>query len=864
MKLVSVTLTNIRRFTTPVQINGIGPGLNVLSAANEQGKSTLFDALQALFLTGHRAKSRDIRALRPHAGGNPEVTVEIDLPEGRHRIMKRWLGRETATVEREGKLIAQADAAEAFIAGLMTGEGEGGPAGLLWVRQGLTRLEDEAGSASERERALATRRGLMSSVAGEVDALTGGRRMDRALARCREELGQYLTASGKVLKSGPLAQAEAEVDELAQRQAALDDVARRLEQSIARRHELRRILADLTAPEAVASRRARLDKARADAEAAARHAGELEQAETRLRDADRLHQGLAERLATLHRARAEAEAAERSATDQRAAAGKATAERQQAETALAPLAEALATARAARQDAEALHRRASAAALAGATAQRRAELQTRLDAARLLVADRAQHARDAAGGPDAKALADLEKLAQALAIQRGLRDQSAPHLTFRHDGTARVLHGGAPLDRDATLAVTEVTHFDLPGLGRLTVTPGTAGSGALDKAASELAIALSRLGLADMDAARHSAAARTTAQARLSELDGKLRLYAPEGIARLEADLAALPPPAPDSAELPPPDITEAAVRAAGETVLRAETAVEKARGTLDLLRLAETRNNVLADAAEETCRRARAALAAFSPEAEAALMGELAEARQAQAEARADRDRRAAAAPDRTATDAALARARSVAEAAESETRSAELELARLDSEIALRSGEGVLEDLAETVARLGAAQARLARLRAEVEMLQELGRTLETARNEARDRYLEPVMAELRPLLRVLWPDAELRFDGESLLPTRLIRGGTEEELEILSGGTQEQVALLVRLAFARLLTRSGRPAPVILDDALIFTDDDRIERMFDALHALAADQQILVLTCRQRAFRDLGGTRLTLSPP
>ncbi len=47
------------------------------------------------------------------------------------------------------------------------------------------------------------------------------------------------------------------------------------------------------------------------------------------------------------------------------------------------------------------------------------------------------------------------------------------------------------------------------------------------------------------------------------------------------------------------------------------------------------------------------------------------------------------------------------------------------------------------------------------------------------------------------------------------------------------REQLSVLTRLAFARLLARDGRPAPVILDDALVYSDDDRIERMFDALH-------------------------------
>ena len=76
--------------------------------------------------------------------------------------------------------------------------------------------------------------------------------------------------------------------------------------------------------------------------------------------------------------------------------------------------------------------------------------------------------------------------------------------------------------------------------------------------------------------------------------------------------------------------------------------------------------------------------------------------------------------------------------------------------------------------------------------------------------------------PLLQLLWPEAELTWGHESLLPHALIRDGQEESIEILSGGTQEQVALLVRLAFAWMLAKGGRHAPVIFNDALVFSDD------------------------------------------
>ena len=49
-----------------------------------------------------------------------------------------------------------------------------------------------------------------------------------------------------------------------------------------------------------------------------------------------------------------------------------------------------------------------------------------------------------------------------------------------------------------------------------------------------------------------------------------------------------------------------------------------------------------------------------------------------------------------------------------------------------------------------------------------------------------------------------------------------------------------------------------PIILDDALVYSDDTRIVRMFTALTRVAQDQQILVFSCRQLAFQDLGGAR------
>ena len=59
--------------------------------------------------------------------------------------------------------------------------------------------------------------------------------------------------------------------------------------------------------------------------------------------------------------------------------------------------------------------------------------------------------------------------------------------------------------------------------------------------------------------------------------------------------------------------------------------------------------------------------------------------------------------------------------------------------------------------------------------------------------------------------------------------------------------------------LLAERGGNVPIILDDALVYCDDDRINLMFDALSRAGKYQQIIALTCRLRSFAPLGGHTL-----
>ena len=194
-----------------------------------------------------------------------------------------------------------------------------------------------------------------------------------------------------------------------------------------------------------------------------------------------------------------------------------------------------------------------------------------------------------------------------------------------------------------------------------------------------------------------------------------------------------------------------------------------------------------------------------------------------------------------------------------ESETVILNKEVAELDGRIKTRSGEGIEDLYQEVKGKREAAESRVVAFKREVGGLLKLKEVLDAARSSAKEQYFKPVMAELKPLLNLLLDEASITFDDATLLPQTLARNGQDEDISSLSGGMREQLAVLTRLAFARLLAKGGHPVPVILDDALVYSDDDRIERMFNALHRQAKDIQILVFTCRQRAFEHLGGNSL-----
>ena len=193
--------------------------------------------------------------------------------------------------------------------------------------------------------------------------------------------------------------------------------------------------------------------------------------------------------------------------------------------------------------------------------------------------------------------------------------------------------------------------------------------------------------------------------------------------------------------------------------------------------------------------------------------------------------DRLTGDAPDLATALAAASRLRSVVDGRRRDLARLQSDLAGVNGSIGALADEGIEEAPDELRRHETTITPRPARYEREVRALSRLRTALEEARRAAREAYFGPVLREIDPLLSILHPGATLRINDASLLPIAVTRDGQDEALDILSGGTREQLAILTRLAFSWLFARSGRPVPVILDDALVHSDNDRIDAMLTA---------------------------------
>lgn len=176
--------------------------------------------------------------------------------------------------------------------------------------------------------------------------------------------------------------------------------------------------------------------------------------------------------------------------------------------------------------------------------------------------------------------------------------------------------------------------------------------------------------------------------------------------------------------------------------------------------------------------------------------------------------------------------------------------EVVRLQTLLGQAATEGRFELLTDAKVAQAAATAELLRLEREAQAARRLADVVQAVYEAEQQRFLAPVLTESKPYLKALRPGTELRLSANFKLE-KVLRDGAEEEFGQLSGGTREQLAVIVRLALARVLAKDSRPLPLILDDPMGWTDDERFMTMVRILRSAARDLQVIVLTCHPERF-------------
>ena len=124
----------------------------------------------------------------------------------------------------------------------------------------------------------------------------------------------------------------------------------------------------------------------------------------------------------------------------------------------------------------------------------------------------------------------------------------------------------------------------------------------------------------------------------------------------------------------------------------------------------------------------------------------------------------------------------------------------------------------------------------------------TLETARQELQRRFAPRISQRAQELFGILTDGRYQRIAlGEDLAVSTAAEGEDTLRSSLWrSDGTADQLYLALRLAVAEELTPN---APLVLDDAFVRFDDDRLKEILKILKQSGESKQVLLFTCQSR---------------
>lgn len=200
------------------------------------------------------------------------------------------------------------------------------------------------------------------------------------------------------------------------------------------------------------------------------------------------------------------------------------------------------------------------------------------------------------------------------------------------------------------------------------------------------------------------------------------------------------------------------------------------------------------------------------------------------------------------------LANAKDVYERANTDLRQEEQNLAVLADRLQQAQADGRFEAMEAAERELEHCETVLSSTRRRAAAVQLLWDTLNEHRDAARHAYVMPLKEAIERLGKIVFGASfEVEIGDDWSLISRTLDGKTLP-FDDLSVGAKEQLGILTRLAAAQIVSKQGG-VPLIIDDALGFSDPSRLETMGAAIAAAGRQSQIVVLTCTPGRFMHVG---------
>jgi hypothetical protein len=841
-------------------------GIIVVSGANEIGKSSMIEAVDLLLEARDRSTKKEVKQVKPtHADVGAEVTAEISSGAYRFIYRKRFHKRcETElTVLSPRREQLTGDEAHERVRAILdeTVDTE------LWRAQRVLQARPVApadlSDCDALSRALDVAAGQSAALSGEEPAL---------IDRIEAEYARYFTATGRptgewAAAISRLAESEAEVARCEAAVAEVDDCVRR-------HAALADGLADLAAQSMAAQQG--LAAARAAAAAVAEQTAQLQQAELVAAAAEKTAAASAAELAGRVRCTADVQrraavVAELDVCAAQAAEDESIAREVDREAAIAAegSSAALAEAQARADAARAAHDRVSDREEAGRLAARLA----RIDQARGHLDVFAKEI--AASAVTESVMRGIEVAAAAVDRASAQTELASARIELTALADVDVCVRGdrltLPVGETYADAVATTTDVEVADVLRVRVIPGAPASdmhATLEAATTHLAGLLEAVGVGDVTQARAIAEHRRDAVIEHDRLTATLAgLSGDEPVDHMRSRLTTLRNR--EGAGGDEPGMDAASARQA------LDAAVSAHQGAVKRFEQSQAVAAGAAAALAQKCTHAT-----VSRERLAAAREELTAAQQLLANQRttaSDHDLGVRARSDGEESQAATARVvelrarlaefasdRVAADLAEAERHAAERsachgavvdQLRDLATQLRVYGTEGRQGRLDAATAALAHADSDHRRVGRRARAAQLLRSVILRHRDDTRRRYVEPFRAEVQRLGRIVFGDTfEVEIDNCLRICGRTLAGRTVP-YESLSGGAREQLGIITRLAGAVLVAKEDA-VPVIIDDALGFSDPDRLARMGEVFDAVGSDAQVLVLTCSPRRYDSVAG--------